>query len=402
MQNTRSLTRSVGATILLAFAWAMPLQLVNAKYAMPDLVNVPVERIIKNLEVLARNNPKDAEVRLNLARAHAMAYAQKTESVPVVKGREDHGVWFGYEAQHIPFIVTSTNDTRLKVVANAHLAKAIVWYVEVMELAPDNLTAALGNAWCIEQSGQKRKAIRKYRNLIKAAWEREKDQKNAVLGWHSITAEAAGHLIPLLDKAQDKEEINVLEERIKRMEMLPRMVTPIVIPLCNNLAARDLEDHTASVAFDADGTGLQKRWTWITRDAGWLVCDPHHTGKVTSALQLFGGVTFWMFWENGYHALASLDDDGDSVLSGRELDGLAIWKDSNGNGICEPGDVKPVAEWGIVAISCNYVRDLKRTDGIAYLPKGVFFRDGSYRPTYDIILKPAIKRRLIEPLCWEE
>ena len=111
-----------------------------------------------------------------------------------------------------------------------------------------------------------------------------------------------------------------------------------------------------------------------------------------SALQLFGGVTFWMFWENGYHALAALDDDCDGMLAGKELEGLAIWQDLNGNAICERGDVKPLAEWGIVAISCRYVRDLKRPDRIAYSPQGVFFRDGSNRPTYDIILHPAVTK----------
>ena len=123
------------------------------------------------------------------------------------------------------------------------------------------------------------------------------------------------------------------------MEALPRPITPIVVSLRNGAAARDLENHSARVAFDADGTGLQKHWTWITRDAGWLVYDPHNTGKITSGLQLFGGVTFWMFWENGYQALAALDDDGDGMLTGRELKGLAIWQDLNGNGVCERGDV---------------------------------------------------------------
>jgi hypothetical protein len=197
-------------------------------------------------------------------------------------------------------------------------------------------------------------------------------------------------LIPLLDKDEDKEEIKTLQERIKRMATVLRPITPVVIPLKDGLRARDLEDNSANVSFDADGSRLQNRWTWITRDAGWLVYDPHRTGKVTSALQLFGNVTFWMFWENGYHALAALDDNGDGLLAGKELDGLAIWQDLNGNGISERGEVTRLAEWGIVAISCRYVQDLNRSDRIAYSPQGVFFRDGSNRPTYDIILHPAI------------
>jgi tetratricopeptide (TPR) repeat protein len=379
------------AILLLALILGLSFQLVNAKHMMPDLVNVPVSRLIRNLDLLAKNNPKSVEARFNLARAHAMAYAQRTESLEVRKGRENEGVWFGYEPKNVPFTINQIYDNTRLTEANEHLAKALAHYAAVVEMAPDNLAAALGYAWCLEQSGQKRKAIRKYRMLIKRAWESEKNLKDANMGWHSITAEAAGYLIPLLEKDADKAEINTLRERIKQMEAVPRPITPIVIPLRSNLTASDLEDHSAAVAFDADGTGLQKRWTWIARDAGWLVYDPHKTGQITSALQLFGGVTFWMFWDNGYNALSALDDDGNGKLAGKELDGLAIWSDINTNGICEPGDVKPLAEWGIVAISCSYVRDLRRPDRIAYSPRGVFFRDGSSRPTYDIILHPAVQ-----------
>lgn len=390
MQNTRFSSRWAGAALLLTLVFGLSFQSVSARHMMPDLINVPVDRLIRNLEALAKNDPNNVEVRFNLARAHAMAYALRTESAHVWKGRENEGVWFGYEAQNVPFTVKPTDDNAKLKAANAHLAKAIEQYAEVVELAPDNLAAALGYAWCMDQSGQKRKAIRKYRMVIKVAWEKERDLKQAGMGWHSVTAEAAGYLIPLLDKDGDKEEINTLQQRIEQMGTVARPITPIVIPLRNNLAAGDLENRSAMVAFDADGTGLRKRWTWITRDAGWLVYDPHHTGKVTSALQLFGGVTFWMFWENGYHALAALDDNGDGMLGGKELEGLAIWQDLNGNGISERGEVMPLAEWGIVAISCRYVRDLERSDRIAYSPQGVFFSDGSSRLTYDIILHPAI------------
>jgi tetratricopeptide (TPR) repeat protein len=287
------------------------------------------------------------------------------------------------------FTVTPTDDKDKLNTAREHLARAIEQYEEVLKLAPENLAAGLGYAWCVEQSGQKRKAIEEYRKVIKAAWEKDKDLKGA-FDRQPVTAEAAGCLIPLLDNDKDKEEIKTLQERIKRMGMLPRAISPIVIPLHDGLAARELEDRSANVAFDADGTGLQKRWTWITRNAGWLVNDPHHTGKITSGLQMFGNVTFWMFWENGYQALAALDDDRDGMLAGKELEGLAIWQDLNGNGISERGEVKPLAEWGIVAISCGYVTDVKHPDRIAYSPQGVFFRDGSNRSTYDIILHPAI------------
>ena len=107
---------------------------------------------------------------------------------------------------------------------------------------------------------------------------------------------------------------------------------------------------------------------------------------MTSGLQLFGGVTYWCFWGTGYDALAALDDDGDGVLRGRELDGLALWHDANGNGVCDPGEVRPLAEWGIVALSCRGER-VKDPDYIALSRGGVVFADGSKRTTYDVLLR---------------
>ena len=389
MESGRFPTRVAELALLTLLTCLLALTPANAKYIKPDLINIPITRLITNLETQLRNEPKNVEVRFNLARAHAMAYAEKTETVGVWKGKENEGVWFGYGPNHIPFKVTPTDDRTKLTAAREHLEKALEHYGKVVELAPENLSAALGYAWCLEQAGQKRNAVRLYKAVIKAAWEKEKNLTRAGLGWHSITAEAAGYLIPLLDKKRDAREISTLKRRVELMSRVRRPITPIVIPMRDNLNAHDLQDREAQVAFDADGTGQRNGWTWITRDAGWLVYDPHRTGKVTSALQLFGGVTFWMFWENGYNALISLDDDRDGILSGKELDGIAIWNDRNVNGVSEPGDIKTLAELGIVAISCRYIRDLTHPDRIAYSPGGVVFRDGSTRPSYDIVLRPA-------------
>jgi hypothetical protein len=102
---------------------------------------------------------------------------------------------------------------------------------------------------------------------------------------------------------------------------------------------------------------------------------------------MFGGVTFWCFWDNGYQALAALDDDGDGWLRGKELDGLAIWHDANGNGICEPAEVKPLAEWGIVVLCCRADPGPPSPYCAAQASKGVVFKDGRSRPTYDVVLR---------------
>jgi hypothetical protein len=111
-----------------------------------------------------------------------------------------------------------------------------------------------------------------------------------------------------------------------------------------------------------------------------LVYDPSGRGQITSGLQMFGTVTFWIFWRDGYEALSALDDNGDGILSGAELRGLALWQDVNKNGVSEPGEVVPVAEFGIASLSCARQT---HASGIPWNPAGVTFRDGSSRPTFD-------------------
>jgi hypothetical protein len=102
---------------------------------------------------------------------------------------------------------------------------------------------------------------------------------------------------------------------------------------------------------------------------------------------MFGNVTFWLHWDNGYQALAALDDNGDRVLVGEELAGLAVWRDANANGVSEPSEVKPLADWRIVGLSCEYEDHRSEADVAAFSCAGVHFANGATRPSYDVILK---------------
>jgi tetratricopeptide (TPR) repeat protein len=376
--------QACGLVLLTWFALGTP---ASARYIRPELDKVPIERLVANLEAAVAKDPKNVQLRLNLARVHAMAYAQKTDTAEIRKGREADGAWFGYEPKFVPFSKVEKADADKQKAAQAHLAKALSVYRQVVEMEPDNLAGRIGHAWLLEQSGKKDDAVKAYRKLIDDAWANESKLRSLPLGGHTITVEAGGYLIALLDAEKDKDEIAKLKERSARLEKLPRPVTPIAVPLRDGLRAEDLEDRDARVAFDADGSGLPRRWTWITKDAGWLVFDRTGKGEITSGLQLFGSVSFWLFWENGYAALAALDDDGDGTLRGDELKSLAIWNDRNGNGVSEPGEVRPLAEHGVTAVSCRFERDTRHPDRVAFSPRGVTFRDGTTRPTFDLILR---------------
>jgi hypothetical protein len=160
------------------------------------------------------------------------------------------------------------------------------------------------------------------------------------------------------------------------------------VPLEDGLTPADVQ-RASPVTFDADGSGFARSWTWVQPNAGWLVFAP--TAHVDSALQLFGSVTFWMFWSDGYEALASLDDDGSGALTGAELEGLAVWRDANSNGVNEPGELASLRELGIVAVSCRGSSSTAR-GVVASSERGVTFADGTSRPTWDLLLRqvPAV------------
>src|SRR5690349_922453 len=102
---------------------------------------------------------------------------------------------------------------------------------------------------------------------------------------------------------------------------------------------------------------------------------------------MFGNVTFWIVWPDGYEALLALDDNRDGILTGAELQGLAVWNDHNGNGISEPGEVISVEALGIQSISCRSQTD---ATGMHWSREGVSFINGLSRPTYDWIAPATV------------
>ncbi len=63
-------------------------------------------------------------------------------------------------------------------------------------------------------------------------------------------------------------------------------------------------------------------------------------------------------YENGFQKLATLDADGNGVVSGEELTGLALWKD-NGDARLASAEIVTLEEIGIVSIPVSPKTDLK-------------------------------------------
>jgi hypothetical protein len=388
----------------------------RAMFVFEETQKVPIGRLFTNLQQRLSANTNSFELTYQLARLHAMAYARELTEFDVNTNQEKPVFASPGADTGIPRDVHPPASEPARGKAMRHLTNAISLYQRAMPLLWKSTNFAemhwyiaptqLGLAWCWDQSGNRAEALAAYRKALRYAWHIEvtgdfsikdvvQDAWNDVRGGqnpiHShnrgfvgpgvcFSEEIIGYLLKLLDPVKDGREIADLRARQKTLQSMPRAITPIVVPLQRGLNLSGLVDPDAQVPFDLDGSGRCARWGWIRPNAAWLVYDADGTGDISSGLQLFGAVTFWIFWSNGYEALAALDDDGDGVLQGAELDHLALWQDNNGNGISDPGEVKPLAAFGIVALAA-YADRVEA--GFLSNSCGATFNDGTVRATYD-------------------
>ena len=211
-------------------------------------------------------------------------------------------------------------------------------------------------------------------------------------GDEPISVEAGQGVIRLLtaiknDKlsAGEKNEKAAIEKTIEAINSKPRAVTPILIPFGEKTELNEMLAPEKIVRFDLAGDARGAKWSWVQADTGILVWDPQNAGKITSGRQLFGSATWWMFFNDGYEALRTLDDNSNGWIEGEETKGLAIWRDANGNGISDQGEVLPLRHTGVEALA---VRGEKGNAGVLENAQGARFENGTTRPTYDWIAKP--------------
>jgi Tetratricopeptide repeat len=340
---------------------------------------IPVDRLVANLEARLEREPANVSVLVNLARLHAYAFAAGATSI----GQTKDGTLPDLEPHDFDMPARSVNGA-ITAERRRHLDRAISRYREALRLDREHLVARLGLAWCLEQNGSTTEAIAEYRTLIDLAWPRERASEPTTARFKPYVVEEAGNqLIALLGTGAPEEVQRVRALVNEAAGHGRRAITPIAVPLERTWLPGP---QPASALFDADGSGLQRRWSWIDPGAAWLVHDNNH-GTIDSALQLFGNVTFWMFWDNGYEALCALDDSGDGVLTLRELDHLAPWRDLDADGVSDAGEVAPLDRYGITALSCGHPVVNDEDDSVAaYEPEGVRFADGTVRRTYDLLL----------------
>jgi hypothetical protein len=240
-------------------------------------------------------------------------------------------------------------------------------------------------------------AIEYYRRVSEATVDRDaKLDQQPIRGIEELASyEATAALVRLLKergerRSEDKTLLAKAEEGLKRLRAVPpsMAMTPIIFGDGAGAGATrvgELLEPGSAAAFDMRGIGKREWWSWVKPTTAFLVWNPQDRRRIVSARQLFGSVTWWMMFRDGYEALTMLDDDRDGVLRAGELAGLAVWVDADGDGVCQRHEVRTVKEAGIAWIAAG----IERWDGVTPMnSRGIGMTDGRVLATFDWMADP--------------
>lgn len=369
----------------------------TSKMMAPE--NVPVERLIKNVEAALKAKPNDPDQLFLLARLHSLAYAKTEAKASVYFDRRGDltspfrfAPWMGVQDQEVPASKT-LNPMRL-----GHLRSSYFTYKLAVRATPQAGLPKLGWAWVCEEAAKYPRQTSDFgspkkftaADFIKQATELYRDilsnYRPANAKEHRWTwpdeepaYEAAKNLQRLLGAKLEKPEADRLAKVIADYEARPVVMSPIIFPV-EPTSLTKLFDPSKTTRFDIAADGIPRDWPWVSTRTAFLAWDPARTGKIKDGTQLFGNRTFNMFFRDGYAALASLDNNHDGWLTGTELSGIAVWHDLNQNGVSDRGEVLPVERRGITAIRA---RSNGKAGGMLAASVGIRFQTGRIAPTYD-------------------
>ncbi len=167
------------------------------------------------------------------------------------------------------------------------------------------------------------------------------------------------------------------------------LAAPIVLDL-NGDGLTLLNQQRSHASFDMDGDGRRDATSWVGSDDGLLVFDRNGDGTIA-------GIKEISFTDDKLGAtsdldgLAAFDSDFDGILSNGDqaFERFGIWRDINGDGVVNDGELSSLKAAGIAAIGLTGTATTASWDwdGGTALNTGVFTRtDGSQGTFGDAVL----------------
>jgi hypothetical protein len=122
--------------------------------------------------------------------------------------------------------------------------------------------------------------------------------------------------------------------------------------------------------FDIDNDGFAERTGWVSPDDGLLALDANANGEIDDVSELFGAGGFADRWEiqdeiaagnlpSGFDELRALDENEDGVIDAKDsaFADLKVWRDLNGDGISQAGELQGLPALGIASFDLTTTQD---------------------------------------------
>ncbi len=156
-----------------------------------------------------------------------------------------------------------------------------------------------------------------------------------------------------------------VEATRERVSQARSISSPIILDLDGD--GIETTAVTAGAWFDHAGDGFAERTGWVGADDGLLVWDRNGDGRIGSGGELFGAETRLANGgkaAHGFEALKELDANGDGRVDARDaaFAELRVWKDADGDGLSQAGELFTLAEAGVQSLATAYA-DSSLIDG---------------------------------------
>jgi len=131
--------------------------------------------------------------------------------------------------------------------------------------------------------------------------------------------------------------------------MYSRPIDPLVLDLDHD-GLEVISLALSHAHFDLNGNGLAESTAWIGSDDGFLAIDKNGNGRIDGISELFGSQEM-----SGFDALSLHDSNGDGFIDAQDdiYSQLSVWRDLDGDGVTDAGELVSLADSGITRINLD-------------------------------------------------
>ncbi|HEY9070968.1 MAG TPA: hypothetical protein VIV61_11990 [Candidatus Ozemobacteraceae bacterium] len=180
-----------------------------------------------------------------------------------------------------------------------------------------------------------------------------------------------------------KVQITRVDQRFEVQGIDMRQADPLVLDLEGD--GLDLAKAGEAAVFDVNADGTLDRTGWVRGDDALLVYDRNGNGRIDDGSELFGDQNGAA---HGFAELANYDENRDNRIDRNDsvFKALQLYRDLNGNGKIDDGELSKLSDHGIVSLNLRFMRERAMINGNTLLMKGSFQRaDGTTGRMDDVL-----------------